>query len=292
MAASGADLAKATDTALKDPSVSNLIYGEIIHADNTFFRQFSSPANLDSLKRNNVTEIAIELPQMFQFTVESLVAGRMTPERFKANMKAQYEFFGMDADMANERRDLIVEMILRAKERGITVKFVDSLKGSQEMGEILKPENQDKMTKCAERKLGAMTESEIDKMAANMVKSLMRLTEQCMKDDPDLKRIGEKFEKDRFEDDKSLGADAAKRNPNSRTVFFYGNAHGSSIAAGHPGKSVGIAGLAGQSSDNIRKMTPFFFYHFNTETGETQTPSILQRLFSVAPAPAPAMQPA
>lgn len=292
MAVSGTDLAKATDSALKDPEVKNLVYGEIVHAKNDFFRQFTSPENLGSLKRNNVTEIAIELPQMLQFTVDSLIAGRMTPDRFKANMKGQFEFFGMDADTANERRDLIVDMILRAKERGITVKFVDSLKGTQEMAELLKPENQDKITKCVERKIGVLTEAELERMAEDVVKSASRLTAQCLKDDPDINRVSEKFAKDRMEDDKSLGADAAKRNPNSRTVFFYGNAHGEGIASGHPGKSVGIVGLTGQDSDAVRKMTPFFYYHFDTETGKTQTPSILQRLFGAAPAPVPALQPA
>lgn len=293
-AATGSELAKATDQALSDPLVKNLVYGEVIHADNRFFGQFVSPENMDSMKRNGVTEIAIELPKDMQLLADMYMRGDRTAEQFKSSMKNMFQFFDMDEATADQRRSLIVDMLQRAKERGIAVKFVDHLDGTQEMAEIKKPENEKKLTDCAQRKVGAMTEAELEKMSRDMMKLVTKLTVECLAEEPELKKLSDKVDQGRLQGDKTLGKEAADRNPNGRTVFFYGNAHGAGIAGGHPGKSVGIAGAFDQNSDGIRKMTPFFFYHFNIESGETQTPSVWQRIFGAersAPAQTVAMAP-
>jgi hypothetical protein len=275
-------LSAATDQVYSDPTVGNVIYGETDHGRNDFFREFVSVNHLDILKKQNVSTIRIEMPEKEQYIVDLLGSGQLAREIFISILGRDYKTLHTNGKDEEEKNELVADLVTRAAERGIKVKFVDPMTGGSE---VLKAQNDpDSIAHakaCRSNFLAELTGKDLEDIAEeirqwringrvsdeNVLKSYDQL-KKCLHQDPAIASMIKELDK-RSEGDPALGKAA---DGDGRTAFFYGSAHGAGIAQGFSGKSVGIAGVYPGESLTEKEDTPFFQYHYDPINGTLSEP--------------------
>lgn len=264
-----------TDRIYTDPAIKNVIYGETIHKQNDFFKQFAAPSHLDKLQSHHVDTIRMEMDADLQPHVDQLAKGEITKGDFTAIMKRDFKFFDMDESTAQERRDLIADMIVDSSARGIKIHFVDKLAGTEIMSDLKNdPKTSAHIEACKASTYAGYSEHDLSMMANDVRLRMAEKLGACASENQDVKTKILQFFETRTDNDRALGKAAGD---DRRTAFFYGNMHGEGIAAGYPGKSAGIAGVYPGLTGVTQTLTPFFKYHYEVPSGTTTEPFKVDR---------------
>ena len=294
-------LAAATRRILANPETRAIIYGEVDHGHNAFLKEFSSQDHMDAQKQNNVTAIALEMPKSFQQKVDDFSANRIDRNQFTSFLRNNFQFLDstmshLNKETSEERRNIIAHLIETAPDREIRVLFIDeppSLNSNVKANHYFDKlqDSRDDIRLCIERS-GVMSLEDLDnngivniehmKDMAGRLRAMERLEAvgRCINQHPNLAVAAHDITTKRFNEDGKKAEAIIQEAGSGKVSFYYGTAHGSTLASRIPGKVEGIVGLnpspgvsATDKSEFIRLMTPFFRYHYDVETGGTSEPS-------------------
>jgi hypothetical protein len=126
-----------------------------------------------------------------------------------------------------------------------------------------------------------MTVEDMEHMAIKLSQEeRINTIELCALKNPEIGPSLHDFTVKRFNEDKKRVEELSQAAGSGKIAFYYGSAHGSTLASGMPGKVEGIVGVPpypgvsfADKSEFIRSITPFFRYHYDVDTGVTSEAS-------------------
>lgn len=255
-AAQTAALVDLTNKAFANTDTRNIIYGESTHSRLDYLRAFSSEAHLDSLQRNGVGVIGIEMPQRAQAWARQLLDGSMSRDNFINLMVTNYPVqHQKDRAAALERTTLETDLLINSHSRGMAVRLSDNMAGTSEFIEATTNEEiQRRVRSCT---LGVSSSAELAALAEDMAKLEARMYE-CLNQDPEGGPLLRTAMTERRSGDVAVGSTLSTEAEGRRVAVYYGGGHGPGIAQGLTGDTALIAGTYPDNEAGWRARYPAY----------------------------------